>query len=270
MIRVQKRRKLSQHILIGIIILMLPIAGCRQQKLISLRETTPTTIVDISTLTPTDHKLKENTPVPSITITPTLSPSTTTIAASEPIGCQRPPDDYSQVEVNGHRLNRRTYEMLALAQAYYGGDIDLTGDAITQGSYTYAVEASFGTHAGGGAVDLSVMAPGTFTILLSDIPLIIKALRLAGFAAWYRDFDALYDGSPPHIHAIAIGDRELSMPAREQLAGPHGYFWGYDGLPVKEGLPARDPHGGPVICQWMIDLGYPHKTATPSPEEQSP
>lgn len=160
--------------------------------------------------------------------------------------------------------------MLGVAQELYAGEINLTDSAITQGSYTNAVDASFGTHAGGGAVDLSVMAPGTYTLLANDIRPIIRALRLAGFAAWYRDFDALYAGSPPHIHAIAIGDRELSLAAREQLAGPHGYFWGYDGLPVVDGLPARDPHGGPIICDWMIDLGYPHKTTTPSPEEGTP
>jgi len=160
--------------------------------------------------------------------------------------------------------------MLTQAQTYYAGEIDLTGDAITQGSFTSAVEASFGTHSGGGAVDLSVMAPGTHTILTSDITRIIKALRLAGFAAWYRDFNALYVGSAPHIHAIAIGDRELSLAAREQLAGPHGYFWGYDGLPVDDALPARDPHGGPVMCDWMIEKGYPNKTTTPSPEERTP
>jgi len=160
--------------------------------------------------------------------------------------------------------------MLAVAQELYGGEINLTDDAITQGSYTNAVAASFGTHAGGGAVDLSVMAPGTYTVLFEDISMIVRALRLAGFAAWYRDFDQLYAGSSPHIHAIAIGDRELSLAAREQLAGPHGYFWGYNGLPVEDGLPTRDPHGGPVICQWMFDLGYPHKTTTPSPQELTP
>ncbi len=109
------------------------------------------------------------------------------------------------------------------------------------------------------------MSPGTYAILEDEIEPLIHALRLAGFAAWYRDFSALYEGSPAHIHAIAIGDRELSLPAREQLAGPFGYFWGYDGIPREGGIPHRDPHGGPVLCDWMIDMGYPAKTATPSP-----
>jgi len=179
-------------------------------------------------------------------------------------GCRLPSTDYTIIQINGHKLNQRTYDMLIYAQSLYNGQIDIL-DAITQGSYTDAVEASFGTHRGGGAVDLSVMAPGTFTILTEEIEPLIHALRLAGFAAWFRDFDSLYDGSPVHIHAIAVGDSELSLPAREQLAGPFGYFWGYDGLPQENGIPQRDPYGGPIICNWMLDMGYPAKTATPSP-----
>jgi hypothetical protein len=162
-------------------------------------------------------------------------------------------------------LNQRTYEMLTYAASLYGGIIDITGQAITQGSYTSAVEASFGTHSGGGAVDLSVMYPATYTILEEDIEPLIRALRLAGFAAWYRDFDELYDGSPVHIHAIAIGDQELSFAAREQLTGPHGYFFGFNGLPTEGSRPRPDPHGSPILCQWMLELGYPDISATLAP-----
>ena len=177
-------------------------------------------------------------------------------------GCRLPSSDYTVIQVNGYKLNQRTYDMLVYAQSLYPGQINII-EAITQGSYTDSVAASFGTHKGGGAVDLSVLAPGT--ILYGEIEPLIHALRLAGFAAWFRDFDELYDGSPVHIHAIAIGDSELSLSAREQLAGPFGYFWGYDGLPRENGIPQRDPHGGPIVCDWMIDQGYPNKTATPNP-----
>lgn len=190
---------------------------------------------------------------------PTITP---TIQAD---GCRPPSENYERILINGRMLNQRTQEMLEYAASLFGGIIEITGSAITQGSYTSAVDASFGTHAGGGAVDLSVMAPGTYTILEDDIEPLIRALRLAGFAAWYRDFDQLYDGSPVHIHAIAIGDRELSSAAREQLIGPHGYFFGYNGLPVEGRTPALDPHGGPILCEWMIEMDYPNTTATPSP-----
>lgn len=147
--------------------------------------------------------------------------------------------------------------MLAHARELYGGEIDLTGYAVTQGSYTNALSASFGTHAGGGAVDLSVMRQGTYTVLWDDVPQILQALRAAGFAAWLRDYGELHADSPIHIHAIAIGDRELSSAAQDQLTGPAGYFRGYSGLPVEQyGGPTPDRFGGPVLCQWMIDLGY--------------
>ena len=235
------------------------LSACLQVPANSLSDTIPS-------ITSTAAPSLNVTPV-VVTITPTRSITSTSTALppSEPTGCLLPPDDYTIITVNDHQLNQRTYDMLAYAKTLYSGPIDITGSAITQGSYTTAVEASFGTHAGGGAVDLSVMAPGTYTILNEEIASLIHALRLAGFAAWYRDFNALYEGSSPHIHAIAIGDRELSLAAREQLAGPFGYFWGYDGLPQEDGVAQRDPHGGPVICDWMMDMGYPSKTATPSP-----
>ena len=154
-------------------------------------------------------------------------------------------------------LNQRTLAMLAHAQQLYGGEIDLTGYAITQGSYNRSVEASFGTHSGGGAVDLSVLQRGTYTVLWDDIEPLIHALRTAGFAAWLREYGELYQDSPIHIHAIAIGDQELSPAAQEQLTGEAGYFRGFSGLPVSMyGPPTADRYGGPIICQWMIDIGY--------------
>jgi hypothetical protein len=197
------------------------------------------------TLTATQTPTASQTAIPSLTPTP------------EPLGCQKPPEDYTRVEVNGETLNQRTVAMLAHAQELYGGEIELTGYAITQGSYTDAVGASFGTHSGGGAVDLSVLRQGTYTVLWDDLEPLIHALRVAGFAAWVRDYGELYADSPIHIHAIAIGDRELSPAAADQLTGEAGYFRGYSGLPVDMyGPPAFDRYGGPILCQWMIDLGY--------------
>ena len=207
---------------------------------------------------------------PTLTTTATPIPPTFTVTASppptetmqptstpEPYGCQAPPEDYTRVEINGSTLNQRTIAMLAHAQELYGGELELTGDAITQGSYSDAVSASFGTHMGGGAVDLSVLQPGTYTVLWDDIDPLLHALRVAGFAAWLRDYGELYPDSPIHIHAIAIGDRELSPAAEEQLTGVAGYFREFSGLPVSENsTPTPDRYGGPILCQWMIDLGY--------------
>jgi hypothetical protein len=195
---------------------------------------------------------------PTVTATLTLTPTQTLIPTvtptPEPVGCQAPPDDYERVDVNGWVLNRRTLAMLEHAAELYGGELEITGYAITQGSYQDNVSASFGTHNGGGAVDLSVIRKGVWEVLYDDIEPLIRALRAAGFAAWLRDLDELYPGSPIHIHAIAIGDRELSQAAIDQLTGPRGYFYGLTAIPY--GDPAFDRHGGPILCQWMIDLGY--------------
>jgi len=215
---------------------------------IALTATRTSTIIPAPSATPTI--------VPSFTPTLTITPTWTTSPTSEPAGCLKPSEDYSRITINGWVLNRRTYAMLQHAADLYSGEIEITGYAITQGSYHDNGTASFGTHLGGGAVDLSVMRKGTFTILTGEIPKLIQALRLAGFAAWYRIADEIYPGSPYHIHAIAIGDKELSQAAQDQLTGPTGYFRGYSGLPLKNGNPTPDRFGGPIICQWMIDLGY--------------
>jgi hypothetical protein len=198
-------------------------------------------------------------PTSTATYTPTLTPipSQTATQTPEPAGCQKPPEDYTRLEVNNQTINQRTLAMLTHARELYGGELDLAGDAITQGSYTDSVSASFGTHAGGGAVDLSVLRAGTYTVLWDDIDPLLRALRLAGFAAWLREYGELHPDSPIHIHAIAIGDQELSVAAQEQLTGEAGYFRGYSGLPVAMyGAPTSDRYGGPILCQWMIDLGY--------------
>jgi hypothetical protein len=175
--------------------------------------------------------------------------------------CAAPPEDYTRVDFSFAVLNQRTVAMLDHATNIYQTRGGLLGfdfrDALVQGSYNAgAVEASFGTHDGGGAVDLSVRERGSFVVMEGEIPLLLRALRIAGFAAWLRDSDELYPGSPIHIHAIAIGDAELSPAARDQLDGPFGYFRGYNGLPQEAGPPLADTSGEMVICPWMGESGF--------------
>lgn len=203
---------------------------------------------------PTATALLTETAHPTPTATPTSSPSPTPFP--DPEGCLRPPDDYTRVVVNGHTLNRRTYLMLQHAAEMYAGVIDVAGLAITQGSYVDGEPLSFGTHSGGGAVDISVISRERWQVLYDEIPPLIEALRIAGFAAWLRDPGELAPGSPIHIHAVAIGDAELSPAAQDQLIGPYGYLRGYNGLPLEYGGPAPDPHGGPLVCWWMVEMGY--------------
>lgn len=204
----------------------------------------------------------QNSPTPLIAATMTSSPyptSTLTPTATkviEPEGCLRPPDDYTRVQVNGHWLNVRTVFMLENAYQIYGGIIDISGPAITQGHYTDAEPLSFGTHSGGGVVDISVIDRAEWLVLYDEIDALIYALRVAGFAAWLREYGELNPGSPIHIHAVAIGDAELSHAAVDQLTGDYGYFRGYNGLPKDDGIPVRDGHNDFILCQWMLVAGY--------------
>ena len=109
------------------------------------------------------------------------------------LGCQKPPEDYTRLEANGWTINQRTLAMLTHARELYGGELEIDGYGITQGSY-HDGEYSFGTHLGGGAVDLSVLSRGTYTVLWDDIEPLIHAFRVAGFAAWLREYGELYPG----------------------------------------------------------------------------
>jgi len=238
--------------------------GCSQispaenmEGLFTPRLTTTAPLLPSATETPTIHPA-----------TPTLQQTSTVTPTLEPAECKAPTDDYDLVNINGNWLNKRTLGMLEYAQSLYDGEIDLAGYAITQGSFNDNGAASFGTHLGGGAVDLSVMRAYTYTVLYDDIPKILRALRLAGFAAWLREPDEVYSGSAIHIHAIAIGDRDLSDAAMKQLTGDAGYFKGYSGLPPINSTPTVDRYGGPVVCQWMREAGFEDLRPTPINPEQ--
>jgi len=220
------------------------------------------TVTSSPTRTPPPMATATATPSPSVTRTataqptdtPTETPTPTVQATATPVGvCRRPVEDYSRVTVNGEEVNRRTALMLDTAVELYGGPGDLR--RVVQGSYTDALAASFGTHAGGGVVDISIRNPANPSeYLFGEVEAMVRGLRQAGFAAWYRAPSEVYDGSAPHIHAVAIGDQELSPAAQEQLTGPHGYFRGMNGLPHNP--PHPDRHDGPIICPWMLEAGY--------------
>jgi hypothetical protein len=173
-------------------------------------------------------------------------------AGSDP-GAQAPPDDYTKVNVSGVTLNARTLQMLRNAEGYATHlGYNKPGFDLTQGSYTSATTASAGTHDGGGALDISVLGMTT-----DQRTLVVKALRMAGFAAWNRyppDF-------PNHIHAIAIGDKEMSSAARDQVTS---YFQHKDGLAGNLG--DGDQSSGYPYPDWAGRLCQGYLTpATPAP-----
>jgi hypothetical protein len=122
----------------------------------------------------------------------------------------------SRTTVSGKPVNKRTADMVAAADAMVAHSI-----VLTQGSYNAGgVAASAGTHDGGGAVDISVSDLTTTQRWQT-----VKAMRTVGFAAWLRSPDQ--GPWPYHIHAIAIGDTDVSSGARNQIAD---YYVGKNGL----------------------------------------
>lgn len=170
-------------------------------------------------------------------------------ALKELQGAQPPPSDYRHVKwphftsSSQPIVNVRTKVMLENAerlmhQAGVPGNIRLV-----QGSYHPGVGASAGTHDGGGAVDISVRTPSGSTMSVSTQLKIVKALRQAGFAAWTRGRG--FDSFDPHIHAVAIGDRDLQSLAAQQV---QEYFNGGDGL--SGSIPDPDRAVGRPAPKW--------------------
>ena len=120
------------------------------------------------------------------------------------------------VTVDGHRTNLRTAKMIREAERISGANL-----LVTQGSYNKGgVAASAGTHDGGGVVDFSVRG-----LSMRQINRRVRALRTVGFAAWYRS--AIPGVWGPHIHAVAMGTRDLAPLARLQVLD---YRHGRNGL----------------------------------------
>lgn len=136
------------------------------------------------------------------------------------LGADEPEHDYRQQAMGEHTVNARTLKMLQHAQRALHGVLKLR---MVRGSYTGGERAH--PHQAGGAVDISVRGMGK-----ADIDLVVIAMREAGFAAWFRNREGR-----PHVHAIAIGDREMSASAAWQV---RSYFRGRDG----RSDPGSDPH----------------------------
>lgn len=118
---------------------------------------------------------------------------------------------YAKTTYDGKVVDRITKAALKKAARRLGYDL-----TILQGSYNAGgVSASAGTHDGGGVVDL---APW-------DWENKVHVLRAIGFAAWHRPAISGLWGE--HIHAVLIGNEQLSPDAREQV---QQYYNGQNGL----------------------------------------
>lgn len=120
---------------------------------------------------------------------------------------------YTRVTFDGKTVNARTRDALKYAQKLWrsrmGHKLSIR---LAQGSYRKgnAAAASGSTHDGGGVVDIRTAGVGLDAEQTKQLN---RALRDAGFASWIRDSR---DGMDPHIHAIAIADKEMSSSAKTQ------------------------------------------------------
>lgn len=99
----------------------------------------------------------------------------------------------------------------------------LTGEVYvrpTQGSYSTAVGASAGTHAGGGAIDVHASS-----LTPAQRSRVVEAMRRVGWAAWLRT--PAQSDWPYHVHGVAVGCRDLSPAAAAQV---RDYTNGRNGL----------------------------------------
>ncbi len=149
-----------------------------------------------------------------------------------------PKADYRKVNFRGVRMNRRTVALIRRAESVMVDHFDHRKFqfSLTQGSYNTGVGLSAGTHDGGGALDIRV--GGYSKTVVDDM---VRSLRIAGFAAWSRGRG--YDTFDPHIHGIAIGDKEASGGAKSQVVA---YGNGRNGLSgnavdADEKLKAKSP-----------------------------
>jgi hypothetical protein len=117
---------------------------------------------------------------------------------------------------------------------------------IVQGSYNKGVTQSGGTHDGGGALDISV-----FNMTAAQRDRVVRELRETSFAAWYRPPIPGVWGA--HIHAIAIGDQEMSPQAAQQVVW---YKQGLNGLWPSGGGPDTGPDVPIHVYRQDIDMSY--------------
>lgn len=146
--------------------------------------------------------------------------------------------EYQRTTFHGKETDYRTAVMATRAEKTLGQDF-----VCWQGSYSTSVGASAGTHAGGGALDLSV--PG-------DPDRITRVLRKHGFAAWYR---TPAQGFTIHIHCIDIGNTRLSTDAHLQV---QDFNNGGDGLWPLVGSDDPQPWrpSGPDFAEFVDRGGF--------------
>ena len=131
-------------------------------------------------------------------------------------------DPYARRVWRGHVLDNRTISALEWAEKrYLRRGTGRKPIRIGQGSYNTSVDASAGTHSGGGAVDVMfVGVPDRHRRAWN------RWTRKAGFAGWPRLYPQ-WAKDNEHWHGLMLGHRNLSSSAQSQIVS-----WknGRDGL----------------------------------------
>ncbi|NIS80899.1 MAG: LysM peptidoglycan-binding domain-containing protein [Anaerolineales bacterium] len=168
----------------------------------------------------------------------------------EPAGCKEPTGGKVELQGEQWHIDSRTLWMLSQAAELFDAELDLTELALEKESLLSGF-ISLRLGIDGNALTIPMTRPGSRHVLYDEVDPLVTALRVAGFAAWFRDAEKPEE---IHIYAIPIGDPNLSREEAALVEGEFGYFKGYGG--IVNGEPQKDPHGGPIVCQWMVDAGY--------------
>jgi len=107
-------------------------------------------------------------------------------------------------QYKGKTFNKKTYRMIRWAEKRSGVDFNIAQGSFNKGG----VSKSAGTHDG------SALDVGMWGVSRKDRIRAVRALKDAGFAAWFR---SAKDGWDPHIHAIPFNDKHVSPSAKNQL-----------------------------------------------------
>jgi len=146
---------------------------------------------------------------------------------------------YAVKMVNGHKVTNRTLAMLAYAEKLAGFKF-----RIAQGSFKPSSPASGTTHAGE-ALDM-----GTWELSEANRKKMIRAMKDAGFAIWYRPPNWDGKGGAAHAHALPIGG-QLSDSASRQVTA---YLAGRNGL-----------NNNAVDRTYRANVRYNYQTGRPVP-----
>lgn len=126
---------------------------------------------------------------------------------------------------------------------------------ITQGGYNKgAVDASAGTHDGGGVVDIRAR-----DLSATRRATVVRCLRRVGFAAWLRIRSQGFDVD--HIHAVLKGDKDLSRSAAAQVKS---FEAGRSGLSSNRPDPTATPYRGVTWEKYLAARPKPLTPAKPS------